>query len=280
MLFIAKLLPDLLYPVNLICLMLVAVLATIRRRPRVAQTAAIVGLAILLLASDGWVGDRLMFSLESQVAQLPPGVTADAIVVLGGVTGAASPPRNITHLDEGAERLTYAALLYTEGRAPFLIVSGGRGLSRALTEPTESQEMADFLEMCGVPSRVIIKEDVSRSTDENARMVKRVMVAHGFKHVILVTSAMHMPRALQLFRQCGIDPIPAPTDYRVLERGIRQPFGAGYEAPILHSIPNSEALEMTTTAMHEYLGLAFYGWRGEIDTLLAHWRGKRGCTLH
>ena len=46
--------------------------------------------------------------------------------------------------------------------------------------------------------------------EEEAKAAKRIIKKAPF---ILVTSASHMYRAVMLFRQEGLDPLPAPTNY-------------------------------------------------------------------
>jgi uncharacterized SAM-binding protein YcdF (DUF218 family) len=69
---------------------------------------------------------------------------------------------------------------------------------------------------------------------------------------LLVTSALHMPRALATFRALGVDTIPAPTDFEA----VPQPFHP------LRWLPDAETLAASTQAIKEYLGLWVYRWRG------------------
>jgi uncharacterized SAM-binding protein YcdF (DUF218 family) len=64
-----------------------------------------------------------------------------------------------------------------------------------------------------------------------------------------------MPRALATFRAEGINALPSPTDYEVVDR-------EGYT--ILDFLPDAEALADTTQAIKEYMGLVVYRWRGWI----------------
>jgi hypothetical protein len=142
---------------------------------------------------------------------LPAAARADAIVVIGGVTGLADPPRAI-HLTQGAERLTHGAVLYRQGRAPLVIASGGRPPGvRAATDASESQEMSALPELMGVPKEAIVEDDRSRTTDESRSRSPRSWPRH-LHRVLLVTSAWHLPRAVMLFGRHGLDPIH--THYR------------------------------------------------------------------
>jgi len=89
-----------------------------------------------------------------------------------------------------------------------LVFSGG-----AVFDPvSEAEVMARAAEIMGVEGDRIILEEISRDTGDQARLVQKIV---GDERFILVTSASHMPRSMVLFRKSGMEPIPAPTDYRV-----------------------------------------------------------------
>jgi uncharacterized SAM-binding protein YcdF (DUF218 family) len=79
--------------------------------------------------------------------------------------------------------------------------------------------------------------------------------------VLLVTSAMHMPRAFRTFRHQGIDSIPSPTDFTVTDLDIAQ-SDATFEDFALSLMPDVGMLANTTGALKEYIGLAYYWARG------------------
>ena len=71
--------------------------------------------------------------------------------------------------------------------------------------------------------------------------------------VLLVTSAIHMPRSVAVFRAAGVNVIPAPTDITVLDTRYDGLFGW---------LPAIGALGATSRAVHEYIGLCVYWIRG------------------
>jgi uncharacterized SAM-binding protein YcdF (DUF218 family) len=105
----------------------------------------------------------------------------------------------------------------------------------------------------GVPSSAVVIETNSRNTHENAVFTKPILAAHGWKSALLVTSAMHMPRALGVFAKVGIAVTPSSTDAH----------GRGLAATsLLDFVPNASALALATDAIKEYLGLTAYRIRG------------------
>ncbi|MGJ3247856.1 MAG: YdcF family protein [Elainellaceae cyanobacterium] len=259
-LFLSKLLPIFVYPLGLGCLLLIVGLLSLWKRPQL--TAACMGLALLLLlvASNSWVSTWLVQSLEWQ--HLPPDEypQAEAIVVLGGAIKPQSPPRPWVDVAESGDRPLHAARLYLQGKAPLMILSGGR-IDWKDGGPSESMDMATLVEAMGVPSSAILQDPTSLNTHENAVNVKEILEERGIERVLLVTSAIHMPRSLRIFQKQGIEAIAAPTDFLVTE-GSYQEFQSTLEGRILNLLPDADNLSATTRALKEYIGLVVYRLRG------------------
>jgi uncharacterized SAM-binding protein YcdF (DUF218 family) len=258
-LFLSKLIPLFFYPVGLSCLLLAMALVMIgRRRSRLAMIPITFALLIMALSSSGVVSEQLVRSLEWQnlPRELP---TADAIVVLGGCTQSKVDPRPWVEVMDAGDRVLYAAKLYREGKAPKLILSGGR-FEWFGKGPSEAADMAELLIPMGVPATAILQDPTSLNTRENAVNVKQIMAAQGIKKILLVTSAMHMPRSRLIFKKLGIDAIPAPTDFLIVK-------GEGFQSTqhvILGILPDADPLRNTTRALKEYVGIVVYWLRGWV----------------
>lgn len=253
MLFLSKLLPLLIYPLGLITLLIAISSYFAWRKRSWLQFPLILALLLLLLTGNRWVSDALVASLERQ--NLPPYLpSAEAIVILGGGSYSAIPPRPMIEVSEAGDRVLYGAKLYREGKAPLLIVTGGRITWLSQGQP-EAKDMASLLEFFGVPPRAIVEEPLSLNTYENGVNVKKILEARGIKQVLLVTSAFHMPRSKLIFQKLGIDVIAAPTDFRI-EVGQTEQFTLG--TILINLIPNVDSLAQTTLVLKEYLGIFLY----------------------
>ncbi|MBD1825130.1 YdcF family protein [Cyanobacteria bacterium FACHB-DQ100] len=259
-LFFSKLLPLFIYPLGLSCLLLLLTLVLIlQKRSRLALIPVTLTFLILLLSSSPWVSDAIVKTLEYQYiteGELP---TADAIVVLGGSTGAALPPRPWIEVQEEGDRVLYAAKLYREKRAPRLILSGGR-IDWRSNPGSEAEDMAILMEPMGVPRSAMLLESRSLNTRENAVNTLEIMKANKIEKILLVTSAMHMPRSMLIFKKLGIDAIPAPTDYTLVQ--AEQASKSTLEARILDSLPDADQIRRTTRVLKEYVGILVYRVRG------------------
>jgi uncharacterized SAM-binding protein YcdF (DUF218 family) len=120
-----------------------------------------------------------------------------------------------------------------------LVVSGYGGRRDTNSHASMEKRAARAL---GVESDDIIMFETPKDTYEEAVAMKKVAANKPF---ILVTSASHMPRAIKIFKEQGLNPIAAPTDYQVRsERGWLL-------------MPSGEGLCNSDLAFHEYLGLAW-----------------------
>jgi uncharacterized SAM-binding protein YcdF (DUF218 family) len=259
-LFLSKLLPLFIYPLGIVCLLLLLALVTLWKRPRSAALSIALALIILVISGNGWMSTELARSLEWQNIPQAPLPRANAIVVLGGSIKPQVPPRPWVDVSEAGDRPIYAAQLFREGKAPLVVLSGGR-IDWKGGGPSESADMAKVMEALGVPADVILQDPTSLNTYENAVNVKKILEARGIRRILLVTSAMHMPRSLQIFKKQGMEAIAAPTDFGVTEQELQE-VKSSLQAIVLNWIPDADRLQQTTRALKEYIGLLIYRLRG------------------
>ena len=228
------------------CLTCLALLLAWRRRLPSGKLFGAMALVWLWLwsmpATSHWLASQIENQFpQVQISSVPH---AQAVVVLGGTV---SPPMiGYAEIDlkSGADRVWYAARLFHAGKAPLVILSGGGDLERQAF--SEAHAMAVFLQDLGVPAQAIALEETSHNTRENAALSNTLLKARGIEHILLVTSALHMPRALALFKAQGLQVTPAPTDF---EAGQEPPHG------LLAWLPDAGALNGSALAMKELVGL-------------------------
>ncbi len=261
--FLSKLLPLLVYPLGLTCLLLALALG-LRCHHRLRTATLLLALAIIWLGGNRFVAMLAARSLEWQFLPQTEIPQAEAIVVLGGGERPQTPPRPFHEMTEAGDRLLYAAFLYKQGKASHILLSSG---APALLGPgvrPGSEVMAEILMLMEVPAEALWLESSSRNTYENAVRSRAILDDNDVDHVILVTSALHMPRAVRVFRKQGIDVIPAPTDFYLTQADwdyYRQPSLA---VQLLNLLPSTGNLDLVSKAMAEYLGTLVYRMRGWI----------------
>jgi uncharacterized SAM-binding protein YcdF (DUF218 family) len=221
----------------------VALICVARRRPRAATWLGIAAALVMYLGSIVPVGNALLGPLErrypplSADVPLPP---ARYVMVLGSsysphegipVSGALDP--------DGLARIVEGVVLAKRLRTGQLIVSGGAPKGRT---PSALGYAAMAREL-GVDPASIVVLDQSLDTGDEAFAVVRLI---GRAPFLLVTSASHMPRAVELMRRAGAHPIAAPAGHRV--RGVEDVGARAW-------LPNARGLRKTEQALHEYMGL-------------------------
>ncbi|MFI2734773.1 YdcF family protein [Streptomyces sp. NPDC018711] len=128
---------------------------------------------------------------------------ADYVVVLGSglIGGRRVPPLLASRLDRG--RQVYETLAARGGDAPVLVTSGGQGPDEELPE---SHAMADYLIDGGFPAGAVVREDRSRTTEENMLLSKELMERdRPGSSCVIVTNNFHAFRAALMARRAGID---------------------------------------------------------------------------
>jgi uncharacterized SAM-binding protein YcdF (DUF218 family) len=211
-----------------------------------------------MVCGNGWLVGRLTQHLEWQYLPPNPVPQADCIVILSGCLDSQIPPRPTIEVTDAGDRVLYGWHLYRQGRAPLVICTGGVSAGGVAVRPA-AQDMADFLEHLGMPRNAILTETNSSNTREHPVNLAPVFRDRGIKRVLLVTSAMHMPRSVGVFKRwCPeVEFIATPTDFRTTV-GTAKPWYYRLNS----FIPSPGNLLAFSDATHEYLGMLYYKMRG------------------
>ncbi len=194
----------------------------------------VAGGVVLFAFSLNWTGLTLLHSLEAEAGPYADPATLRAagvkyIVVLGGD----SP---------GWPRLLEGIRLWREMPNTKLVLS--------VSAPGSAEAMAALPVSLGVPRDALIIVTKALHTAGEAELIKPIV---GREPFALVTSAYHIPRAVQLFRLEGATPIPCPCQFSNIHLSRYQLF-----------VPRFRNLAFSRVALHEYYGRLFYGIKGLV----------------
>jgi len=263
--YLSKLLPQFVYPLGLGFILLIFAACSIKNKRKAALGLSIMVLIILFLAGNRLVSTSMAKNLEWRYLPSEELPRAEVIVLLGGGTESADYPRSMAEVNSAGDRVIHAAWLYKQGAAPHILLSGGNLEFSDARGTTPAVEMQQLLELLGVPGEALWIQEESENTYEDAVYTAAMLKQMGINRIILVTSAMHMPRSVALFQKQGLEVIPSPTDFTVTERSW-QALTALYPGQILLNImPNPSSLSLTTNVLKEHLGMAVYRMRGWMD---------------
>jgi uncharacterized SAM-binding protein YcdF (DUF218 family) len=213
----------------------------------------ILGLWILVITTSP-LPKWLVKSLESQYHQvsetLLKGLTDSCNIIVLGVNYSddknLSPNNQLSTTALG--RLVEGIRIQRIVPGSKLILSGsGSGVHSELTQALVLYRTAIML---GVDSVSMSMLPLPVNTSTEAKEYVKKFGKSG--NLILVTCAVHMPRAVMLFKKAGVNPIPAPTNF-ILTRGTHK-----YR---WRWIPSSENIKKMEIAIHEYAGFV-WAWLG------------------
>ena len=178
---------------------------------------------------------------------------ADVVVMLGGgIHPHTAGGWTVDDLNASALRVLETARLYALLEPRTVIVSGGNTTDNDPPRP-EARAYAAALMSLGVPKDRIVVEDQSRTTREEAVILRPVLLALGAKTFVLVTALPHMRRSMRVFEAQGLVPIASPAALMPEKQGGRSAF-----------VPSSEALGVSGAAVYEYGANLYYWIRGWI----------------
>lgn len=215
---------------------------------------ALIALSLIVLAalSTPIVAHGLLGRVQAHVHALTPAAAvqtqAQAIVILGGGRLANAPEYG--GMDQPGSntlgRIRYGARLHTQTGLPILVTGGS---PERRTESEAALMRRSLREDFKLPVRW--EEGESDNTEQNARNSARILKQAGVKRILLVSDAWHLPRATPMFRDQGLEVVPAPTNF-ILEPAM----------PALQAwLPQAPALNLSWLALHEWIGMAWYALR-------------------
>ena len=151
----------------------------------------------------------------------------DAIVVLGAAqyNGRPSPVLRA--------RLDHAIVLYREGYAPMIVVTGGVGRGDTISEAIVGQR---YLVAHEVPQEAVVAQPVGRSTRTSMTAVGEWLGERGLRRVLLVSDPFHMFRLRLEARRIRLEAYTSPTESSPISANpvleLRYLFAEGLKVPI------------------------------------------------
>ena len=229
-------------PLSLISILLILALILFYKKPSLSFKCLLSASTLLILLSTGYVSDRVMHPIENNfVSYQSTDKPVDYIVILGcGNSSNPDLPATSQLFPCSLQRLVEALRIFKLHPEAQLITSGAAFDNNA-SNATNVKQAAMAL---GVPDEKIIVESFPKDTEEEAELIAPRVQG---KNVVLVTNADHMLRAVNYFKQQGVDVIPAPASNWVKNIDSYKNWS--------YYLPKSHNLTQTTNAWYESIGL-------------------------
>ncbi len=221
---------------------------------RIALTFGTGAVVLMALVSTPFIPLLLVNTLENQngvvsIEELKKSEKPVNILVLGaGYTDDKRLPENSQLTTTVLVRLAEGIRIHRQIAGSVLITSAGGGTQ----EIPQAEVVAKAAVLLGVDKSNIRKQLLPKNTWTEATEYKKLF--GDTAQLVLVTSAIHMPRAMYLLQKAGLKPVAAPTDY-LIKKGRKRGFR--------YLIPSPDYINRTEAALHEYVGLLWAKMGGE-----------------
>ena len=147
---------------------------------------------------------------KEYISSMKPHHTYEHAVVLGGFGGYNRKYQRMD-LNEHADRLTEAVMLYRQGRIRKIVIASDGTSNEQVGDEVVFRRQMNLL---GVPDNALIIEGKARNTKENVTCTLELVPSLQHERFLLITSAVHMKRSLRCFREAGMSPDFYSTDIK------------------------------------------------------------------
>lgn len=249
MFYVKWVLGNLLMPLPIVLLMAIfALILFLRKKTKQASILLSFSILALYLLSLAPVAFTLMRPLEYQYPTFSNEEVSFIHVLGNGHIEDESLPITSQLTYTSTLRVVEAVRIWRLNPQAYLLLSGYRGFGAKRSTADMHRELAISL---GVPATRIRVFDQPRDTEEEVLSIKPIV---GTEKVAVVTTANHMRRTMGFYEAVGLQVVPAPTMH--MSRNKPLPFN------MTQLYPAVQNLQMSTWAMHEWLGIAWQRLKG------------------
>ncbi len=247
MFILGKLLVILLNPVMwIVSVLLYARFVKNDQRKRKAYLA---GIIMLVFFSNPFIVDKFTLAYQAKKYSLKRDEVYSAGILLGGFAGKNNVDDQI-YFGENADRFIQASQLYANGHVKKIIIAAGSGEAFKKTSFREADYAYEQFVNMHIPEEDLLPERNSRNTQENAINSKKIIDSLQLPPpYLLITSAIHMPRAMATFKKAGLDVKPYPAAFQVTPSKVLD---------VNNIIPTAQALRNWSTLIREVVGIVLY----------------------
>jgi uncharacterized SAM-binding protein YcdF (DUF218 family) len=212
----SKLLLILILPFSWFLAFLIAALVV--KKQHLKRRFLIISAVIMLLFSNPFLFSVFAHYWDIKPVPLKKTGSYSCAIVLGGFSG--EDGKGHGFFNSSADRFIEALKLLTTGKVTHILISSGNG-NLIHGNFAEADWVQTQLKQLNVPDSCVLIENRSRNTIENAAFSKIILnKSHLQPPYILVTSAFHMRRSLNIFKKTKLDVIPYPCNYMAGENNI------------------------------------------------------------
>ena len=226
----------------LLSLLLIGIIFLFRSKIKLAKYVFLINIFLMIIFAYPPFSNLLVSQLENRYSKIDYTSIKNAkyihVLANGHVIDNAQPLSSLI-TDAGTKRVLEGVILYKHIKDAKLIFTGYANK----TNISNAKMNAKLAMALGVSKKDIILGELAKDTEEEAKFAKQIVSDENF---ILVTSATHMHRALEVFKKYGLTPTPAPTDF------YKNKISTYFQLPTITS------LRETQIVIHEFIGILWY----------------------
>jgi uncharacterized SAM-binding protein YcdF (DUF218 family) len=255
----------LIYPMNIFWILIALYFFLRWKKHPKSERLLYLGLLFFFISGTKWLPDLMVYGLEKQYNTFDPVTlsqndTFDILVLGAGMHYDIELTATDRLSQASLSRLIEGVRIYNQLESSRLILSGYHKSSNTSNAFTYMMAAADL----GVnPEHMFLQEDPTTTEEEAKHYYKNY--SKKDRLLILVTSDIHMPRAMKWFKKQGIEAIAAPTG-SILKRnysGVHESIAKKFEAQTNFNVKeiwwksHHNNFDKFRSAMHEYIGMVY-----------------------
>jgi len=224
-------------------------ISIVSKNPKRKKRYLITAFLLLIFFSNPFFFRLVAEAYEKKPVTLTTNDRYQAGIVLGGFVSY-NVKTGEAYFNPASDRFIETALLYKKGNIGKIIVAAGNGYI-VKHNFQEASFIKDRLVEMGIPAENIVMDGLSRNTYENAVNSKRSCDSlHLSGPFVLISSAMHLPRAENLFIKQRLTIRSYPCDF--ITKNLANNFWEDY------LLPSSLTMNNWDIFIKELCGLLIY----------------------
>ena len=224
-------------------------ISIVSKNPKRKKRYLITAFLLLIFFSNPFFFRLVAKAYEKKPVTLTTTDRYQAGIVLGGFVSY-NVKTGEAYFNPASDRFIETALLYKKGNIGKIIVAAGNGYI-VKHNFQEASFIKDRLVEMGIPAENIVMDGLSRNTYENAVNSKRICDSlHLSGPFVLISSAMHLPRAENLFIKQRLTIRSYPCDF--ITKNLANNFWEDY------LLPSSLTMNNWDIFIKELCGLLIY----------------------
>ena len=193
--------------------------AWISKDPKRKKKLYRAGIIMLLFFTNPFIINHLVLAYQEERFEPSPADQYSAGILLGGLVGY-DRKNEKPYFSEASDRFIQTARLYKTGHIKKILISGGNGTIFQSRNFREADFLKNQMKDIGIPDSDIYIERNSRNTFENAVYSKKILDSLNLQGpFLLISSAMHLPRAKRIFKKQGLSIQPFACAFMVKPSG-------------------------------------------------------------